>query len=56
MSTLGKMSVGIFTSDAIPKITISSAATTKVYGRNSAILTSHIGEAVFVGSRQVDVQ
>src|ERR1700681_3201596 len=35
----GKMSVGVRRADATPKIMISSAITTNVYGRRSASLT-----------------
>src|SRR3981189_143888 len=42
MSMFGKMSVGVRRADATPKIMISTAMTTKVYGRRSASLTMPI--------------
>src|SRR3954449_11559721 len=39
MLMLGNMSVGVCSAEATPKIMISSAITTKVYGRRSASLT-----------------
>src|SRR5882762_3484548 len=42
MSISGKMSVGVFLMDATPSNKMSSAITTNVYGRRSAILTIHI--------------
>src|SRR3954452_17962219 len=39
MLMLGKMSVGVRSAEATPKIMISNAITTKVYGRRSASLT-----------------
>src|SRR5689334_8252971 len=42
MLMLGKMSVGVRRADATPTIMISSAMTTKVYGRRSASLTMPI--------------
>jgi hypothetical protein len=42
MLMLGKMSIGVRRADPTPKFMISSAITTKVYGRRSAILTMPI--------------
>src|SRR5216683_3040212 len=42
MSISGKMSVGVFLIDVMPSNKISSAITTKVYGRRRANLTIHI--------------
>src|SRR5437764_12557928 len=39
MLMLGKMSVGVRSADATPKIMINNAITIKVYGRRSASLT-----------------
>src|ERR1700722_70079 len=39
MLMLGKMSTGIRSAASVPRINIKNAATTKVYGRLSAILT-----------------
>src|ERR1051326_6082440 len=47
MSMLGKMSVGVCWNIGKPRITISSARTTKVYGRLSASLTIHITSSPF---------
>jgi hypothetical protein len=38
---LGKISVGVNSADLTPKSAMSSASTTKVYGRLSAIWTIH---------------
>src|SRR4051812_41616194 len=43
ISMAGKMSVGVFLIEATPPMAISSAITTKVYGRLSAVRIIHIG-------------
>src|SRR5579859_5396478 len=43
MSIAGKMSVGAFLIESVPASAMNIASTTNVYGRRSAVRTSHIG-------------
>ena len=50
MSMSGKMSVAILRTDTIPKIRISIAPTTNVYGRLRPSWTSHMGQRLLPAS------
>ena len=52
MLMFGKMSVGVRAIASGPTIRMSSASTTNVYGRRSAIRTIHIGQSIILTSRR----